>query len=859
MVKKYIFSVAAIFLICAVSAGAQTPIRINVGGSGYRDSKGQIWSADSGFNNGKLSFCAPLAAVTGTPDPQLYKNARYGEPAGPELQYAFAVPNGAYTVNLYFAETCSYERPGSRLFDVQLQGATTFPAVDIAATVGLNHPLVKSANVSVIHGQLTIRFLHRNNDNNPIISAIEILPAASSASAPQIKSQPFNESIALGHPAVFSVVASGAMPLSFQWLKGNSPISGANSASYTTPATNSSDNGSHYSVVVTNSKGHVTSSAATLILTSATTAPSISEYPASQVIAAGETATFSVSAVGSSPLSYQWHKNGYAIGGANAPTYITPPATSSDNGSQFTALVTNTVGSATTSPATLMVTEPTAAVDVTTYHNDNGRTGQNLTETTLNPANVNSNTFGLQKIVNLDGRVDAQPLFLSGVAINRQGTHDVVYVATEHDSVYALDAVTGAVLWRVSTLGNGERPSDDRGCGQVSPEIGITSTPVIDRNRGPHGAIYVVAMSKHGGTYSQRLFAFDLTSGAELFGGPQTITANYPGVGDSSSGGNVIFEPAQYKERAGLLLLNGQIITTWASHCDARPYTGWVMSFDANSLQPVSVLNLTPNGNEGAMWMSGAAPAADSNGNIFLLDGNGTMDTSFNGSGFPAHGDFGNCFCKIATYGGLRVADYFELSNTIPESNSDTDLGSGAALVLPDLSDGTGNTLHLAMGAGKDGNIYLVNRDNMGKFDPNANHIHQELHGAIAGAWSMAAYFNHTVYYATGDDVLKAFTINNGLLSGSPTSRANNSLPYPGATPSISANGTSNGIVWVVGNSDPAVLDAYDASNLSHELYNSNANAHDRFGNGNKFITPTIAKGHVYVGTPQGVAIFGLP
>ncbi len=384
---------------------------------------------------------------------------------------------------------------------------------------------------------------------------------------------------------------------------------------------------------------------------------------------------------------------------------------------------------------------------------------------------------------------------------------------------------------------------------------------MIDRSRGPNGAIYVVAMSKNSnGSYFQRLYALDITSGAQLFGGPHTITASYPGAGDDSSGGVVMFNPGQYKERAGLLLMGGKIYTTWASHCDFRPYTGWLMSFDASTLAAVSVLNLTPNGEGGALWMSGAAPAADSSGNIYVLDGNGTLDTTLNSSGFPSKGNYGNCFCKISTSSGLKVADYFAMSNTVSESSADTDLGSGAALVLPDLSDGAGGALHLALGAGKDGNIYVVNRDNMGKFDPNANHIYLQLTGAIAGAWSMAAYYNNAIYYSASNDVLKAFTISNGKLSGSPASRAPNTLGYPGATPSISANGTSNGIVWTVGNSSPAVLNAYDAANVSRQLYNSNqaTNGRDQFGGGNKYMTPTIAEGRVYIGTPSGIAIFGL-
>jgi hypothetical protein len=856
-----------IFLLGAAGANAQTTIRVNTAGSAYTDSKGQVWSADFGFNTGNLSRCAPGSTVTGTSDPFLFKSARWDGANTPELQYTFLLPNGSYIVNLYFAETCGF-RAGTRVFDVHLQGVTVFSVLDIAKLAGLNHSLIESATVSVSNRQLTIGFVHHLN--NPMISAIEIMPATTVA-APTISSQPSSKTVTAGQTARFTVSSTGTAPLHYQWQKNSISIASATSSTYTTPATTTADNGAGYKVIVSNTSGSMTSSTAWLTVTSSTsgggtsggttiTPPTITSPPASAVISAGETHTFSVAATGSTPLAHQWHRNGASISGATSSTYTTPAVTTSDNGAQFTVTVSNTKGSVTSNAATLTVTAPSSSVDVTTYHNDNGRTGQNLKETTLTLSNVNPNTFGLRKIVTLNGKVDAQPLFLSGVAIAGQGTHDVVYVVTEHDSVYALDASTGAVLWHVSTLRTGETTSDTHGCGQVSPEIGITSTPVIDRTRGPNGAIYVVAMSKNSsGSYFQRLYALDITSGAELFGGPHTITASYPGTGDHSSNGSVTFDPGQYKERAGLLNMSGHIYTTWASHCDFRPYTGWIMSFDANTLAPVSVLNLTPNGSEGAMWMAGGAPAADSSGNMYVLDGNGTFDTTLNSSGMPSKGDYGNCFCKISTSSGLKVGDYFAVSNTVSESNADTDLGSGAAVVLPDLSNGAGGVVHLAIGAGKDGKIYVVNRDNMGKFDPNANHVYQELNGEITGAWSMAGYFNSTVYYATSGDVLKAFTITNGKLSGSPTSRAGNSLAYPGATPSISADGTSNGIVWTVGNSNPAVLDAYDATNVSRQLYNSNqAGTRDHFGNGNKFMTPTIAKGRVYVGTASGIAIFGL-
>jgi hypothetical protein len=502
----------------------------------------------------------------------------------------------------------------------------------------------------------------------------------------------------------------------------------------------------------------------------------------------------------------------------------------------------------------------TPQVDVLTYHNDVARTGANLKETTFTPSNVASATFGKKGNYTVDGKVDAQPLYTSNVAVPGNGTHNLLIVVTEHDSAYAFDADNGSIVWQKSMLQSGETTSDTHGCGQVSPEIGITSTPVIDRGRGPNGAIYLVAMSKNGSTYHQRLHALDLATGAELFSGPKEITATYPGTGQNSSGGNVIFDPGQYKERMGLLLLNGAIYTTWASHCDFTPYTGWVMGNNADTLAQTTVLNVTPNGGLGAFWGAGAGITADPQGNIYLLVGNGDFGTTLNGNGFPTNGNYGNGFIKLSTTGGhLAVADYFEMSNQQSENNQDVDLGSGGAMVLPDFVDGGGQTRHLVVGAGKDSNIYLLDRDNMGKFNSSSNNIYQQLSGALGGGiWSVPAYFNNRVYYGPVGNHLMAFTISSAKLSTSPSAQSTNSFSYPGTSPSVSANGTSNGIVWAVDNSG-ATLHAYDATSMN-ELYNTNqaANNRDHFGSGNKFVTPTIVNGKVFIGTQNSVTVFGL-
>jgi hypothetical protein len=502
---------------------------------------------------------------------------------------------------------------------------------------------------------------------------------------------------------------------------------------------------------------------------------------------------------------------------------------------------------------------------VLTYHNDNMRTGRNPSETALTHANVNSGSFGKLFVIPTDGLVDAEPLYAPSISIPGNGIHNVLFVVSEHGTAYGFDADSGSTLWQVTTLAAGETTSDARGCGQVVPEIGITSTPVIDLSAGPHGTIYVVAMSKSSGpTYHQRLHALDLTSGAEQFGGPVDITAKYPGTGDNSKGGFVTFDPKQYKERAGLLLINHIVYTSWASHCDIRPYTGWIISYNGTTLAQQSVLNLTPNGNEGAIWAAGAGPAADSNGNIYFLMGNGTFETTLDANGFPIDGDYGNAIMKLSTRKGqLAVADYFNMFDTLAESNADEDLGSGGAMVVPNFKDSSGVAHNLVVGAGKDQNIYLANRANMGKFNPgNNNQLYQEITGELSGSvFSAPAFANKTIYYGPVGDKIKGFQFNSsGLLNATPTSMTTTHFRYPGATPSISGSSAGNLILWATENTSPAVLHAYNANNLAEELYNSSqaAGGRDNFGNGNKFITPMIANGKVYVGTTNGVGVLGL-
>ena len=722
-------------------------------------------------------------------------------------------------------------------------------------------------------------------------------PPPNTGTAPEITVQPSNQTVTAPAVATFAVTATGTTPLTYTWQSAPSgsvsftAISGAaNSGSYTTPATSTGQSGTQFRVVVSNGVSPAaTSSAATLTVNAAAgTAPSITAQPMNQTVTAGQTATFTVTATGSAPLSYQWQSapsgsSTYTnVGSASATASLAVANTTvALSGSTYRVVVSNGVNaSATSNAATLTVDAVTVSnVTVLTFHNDVARTGQNLNESTLTTNNVNSNKFGLIGTITVDGLVDAEPLYVGGMAIGG-ATHNVVFIATENDSVYAFDADTFTMLWQSQLLtGTGETASDNLGCDQVVPIIGVTSTPVIDLNAGPNGTIFVVAMSKtSSGTYHQRIHALDLTTGVDRMSATD-IQATFSGTGSGSSGGVQTFNPASYEERAALLLLNGTIYTTWTSHCDATPYNSWVLGFNESTLARTVILDMTANGasaaghngQEGGIWMAGAGPAADSSGNIYLLIGNGTFDTTLNGSNFPNQCDFGNSFMKLSTSSsncsgtGLGVADYFTMHNaccgTTSESYNDEDLGSGGTVVLPDLMDNSQNVHHLAVGAGKDQNLYVVNRDSLGKFNANNDSaIYQELDGALdGGVWSTPAYFNNSVYYGPVDDNLLAFPISNAMLSPTPM-RSSNTFAYPGTMPSISASGTSNGIVWTIQSGNTGTLYAYNAANLTQLFsgtFTATANA--------KFATPMVANGKVYVGTGPtsvsnggSVAVFGL-
>jgi hypothetical protein len=508
------------------------------------------------------------------------------------------------------------------------------------------------------------------------------------------------------------------------------------------------------------------------------------------------------------------------------------------------------------------------STDVLTYHNDIARTGANLGETVLNASTLSAKTFGKLFVYPVDGEVFAQPLYASGVQLGNARLN-VVFVATAHDSVYAFNADTNlgqnaAPLWHTSFInpaaGITTVPGSEVGS-SVLPELGIIGTPVIDRST---GTIYVVDMIKvvgpSGPQIVQQLHALDIATGAEKFGGPVTIQATAPGTGDG--GTTVSFNPATQLQRSGLLLLNGVVYISWASFDDNPVFYGWLIGYNASTLKQTAALNLAPNGQEASIWMSGAAPAADSSGNIYLSTGNGAFTANIGGP------DYGDSILRVSTVGGgLAVSDYFTPSNQSVLSAGDQDLGSGGVVLLPDQP---GPNPHLLVTAGKEGKVYLINRDNMGGFhdafdsvvaESPANQIGttDPTDPGWLGSFGSPAYFDNTIYYAGVGDALKAFSVLNSQNFTAPLSQSVGSFPYPGATPSISANGSFGGIVWVIEKgTNNAVLHAYDASNLANELYNSQmAGSRDQLDKGVTFSVPTVADAKVFVGTQQALTVFG--
>jgi hypothetical protein len=502
-----------------------------------------------------------------------------------------------------------------------------------------------------------------------------------------------------------------------------------------------------------------------------------------------------------------------------------------------------------------------AQLQVTTFHNDQARTGQNLSEVVLAPSNVNVNSFGKLYSFPIQGNVYAQPLYVPGVMVN-SALHNVIYVATEHDVVYAFDADTNSPtpLWTVSfTSADGTSvttvPASDTGCPDLTPELGITGTPVIDTST---HTMYLVARTKENGTYLMRLHALDIRSGAEQFGGPLPIQATVPGTGEG--GTTVSLNTFTQNQRASLVLSNGTLYIPFGSLCDTDPYHGWLLAYQTQTLLQLGAWNSTPNGLGGGIWGGGSAPAVDESGNLLFATSNGDYEFNVGGA------DISDTLVKlppVPSQGPWTPLDYFTPYNQNSLSQHNLDLGSGGTLLLPDQPQGSAH-VHLMTMAGKQGTIYLVDGDHLGGYNTlNNSQVVQVLPNAMLGIMGMPAWFNNTVYYSGRNDVVKAFTFDPVAqqLSTLPTSTSPGTYQYIlGSTPSISANGTSGGIVWTAENdAGTAVMHAYDATNLGSELWNTRLNGkRDGAGGGVRFMFPTIVNGKVYLASNNKLGIYGL-
>jgi hypothetical protein len=579
---------------------------------------------------------------------------------------------------------------------------------------------------------------------------------------------------------------------------------------------------------------------------------SVSVSPSTTMLMISQTQQFSASVLNTSNTAVTWMVSG-------------PPGDAGAISATGLYSAPDRVPSGSVSITATSVADPTkfatakVAVDGYTgmlrYHNDAGITGQNLNETVLSPSNVNATQFGKLLSYALDGQSFSQPLYVSNVPVPNQGKHNLIFAATEHDSVYAFDADTQATLWAVNftnpAAGVTTVPAGDlaTGLSPIQPEIGITGTPVID---GSSGTLFVVAMTKENGAYLHRLHALDITTGKEKFGAPVVIQASVPG-----NGGQVIFDSMHQLQRPSLFLSGGVVYICFGSYSDWNPYHGWIIGYDSFTLAQVAVWNATPNGAEGSFWQGGASLSADSAGNIFGIAANGTFDANTGGS------DYGESVVKLTPI-TLSVSDYFTPFNYKQLNAGDIDFGSAGFTLLPDQP---GPFPHLGVSAGKEGKIYLLNRDNLGKFQSGSDsQIVQSIPDAVGASasilttgcnFSTATYWQGNVYFIGTKDVIKQFALTNGVLSNSPVSSGTHVYEFPGGNMSVSANGSQNGIVWAIeaGN----VLHAYDANDVARELYNTNqAGSRDQFGTAIRFTVPTVMDGKVFVAGKTELAVFGL-
>jgi mono/diheme cytochrome c family protein len=715
------------------------------------------------------------------------------------------------------------------------------------------------------------------------ISAWDNFLVFTSNSAPVITLPLTHSTVAVNTTATFNVLADGPGTISYTWYTNGVLVAGDSSASFTNLSVSISF--TNVTVVAANSKGSATNTAVVTVITPSL--PQVIIAPATGIGATLATLNGQILSTGGVPTTVNLYY-GPANGGTNAAAWAntvslglqtgafaqTVGSLSSNTTYYATASAVNVAGTAWATPAIQFATVGSNPVStlaaVLTYHNDNTRMGVNSNETILTPANVNTNTFGKLFSCTLDGFMYAQPLIMTNVNIPSQGIHNVVYAATEHDSVYAFDAGNGVQLWRTSFLGPNVTtvPSGNVGSSDITPEIGITSTPVIDP---VSGTIYAEVKTLEAGTnYVHRLHALDITTGLERtnFNSPFVISCtNYPGNGGGDNDGknppHVNWNPLREHSRPALTLLNGVVYISYASHGDNTPYHGWLFGYNATNLaQAPFVYNSTPNGGEGGFWEGGGGPTVDAQGNLYLQTGNGTFDSI---STITTTNNYSMSLIKFSTSNGITMVDFFAPSNAVSLSGGDEDLGSSAPLILP-ASAGSAAHPNLVLGGGKTSPIYLVDQNNMGRFNAGYDNIVQQFNGGPSGDRDITpAFFNNTLYIIDYNSLIGAYKITNALFNTTPVETPDGYDNKGGVTPCISANGTSNAIVWAVYNaggespSTPCILRAYNATNITQELYTSaQLPSRDSAGDAVKFTIPAIANGKVYVGAQYSLTVYGL-
>jgi hypothetical protein len=610
---------------------------------------------------------------------------------------------------------------------------------------------------------------------------------------------------------------------------------------YTAPATVPTP--ATVTVTATSVADTTKTASATITLTATVTgAVAVTVTPKRAALTTGQAQTFAATVTGSTTTTVTWEVDtvpggNATVGTISAAGVYTPPASAG----------THTVGARAVADSTVSATASVAITDlagVFTYHNDLSRAGVNAKEYALNTTNVKTGTFGKRFACAIDASAYAQPLWVANVSIGG-ANHNVVIAATQHNTVYAFDADASPcqTLWSKSLMAAGETwvTSGDVNSDDITPDIGIVGTPVIDPAT---QTIYVVSKSKTTGgsaTFHQRLHALSLTDGTEKFTGPVDI--------NFSSGGHT-FDPLRQNERCGLALVNGVVYIAYASHGDTAVYYGWIAGYNASTLAQTSIFNVDPTSSFGGVWMSGGAPAADSGNNLYVITGNG----NFNGTT-----EFGDSFLKLSTGSSMGVLSFFAPSNQADLNANDGDLGAGGATILVDPTSGP--VAHLVVGGGKQGNVFVLNRDSLGGNNSTDSGVVQKISVTPHSIFSTPAFWQNTLYISPVNSELQSFALNTTTGQFAPGSRSARGYGFPGATPSISAQGTSNGVVWTIERQDPpgpAILHAHDATNLATELWNSNGTASDKAGLEVKFTVPTIANGKVYVGTATEISVYGL-